>query len=51
MLKTLDQISEAFLCSDVHTVSKTGTVSQHSNTYEVDPLLTVTKVELVYDPV
>ncbi|WP_188109091.1 hypothetical protein [Paeniglutamicibacter gangotriensis] len=46
----MDQIREAFLCSDVHTVSKAGTVSQHSNTHKVDLLLTGTKVELVYGP-
>ena len=48
--KSLDQIREAFLWSDVRTVTKTGTVSLHSNTYEVDPLLAGTRVELVYDP-
>ena len=48
--KSLDQIREAFLWSDIRTVTKTGTVSLHSNTYEVDPLLAGTKVELVYDP-
>ena len=48
--KSLAEIREAFLWSDVRTVTKTGTVSLHSNTYEVDPLLAGTKVELVYDP-
>ncbi|WP_181578472.1 DDE-type integrase/transposase/recombinase [Arthrobacter sp. AQ5-05] len=48
--KSLDEIREAFLWSDVRTVTKTGTVSLHSNTYEVDPLLAGTRVELVYDP-
>ncbi|MDJ0358572.1 DDE-type integrase/transposase/recombinase, partial [Paenarthrobacter sp. PH39-S1] len=48
--KPLAEIREAFLWSDVRTVTKTGTVSLHSNTYEVDPLLAGTKVELVYDP-
>ncbi|MGH7751714.1 MAG: Mu transposase C-terminal domain-containing protein, partial [Gemmatimonadales bacterium] len=48
--KSLEAIREAFLWSDVRTVTKTGTVSLHSNTYEVDPLLAGTKVELVYDP-
>src|SRR5699024_3515038 len=28
----------------------TATVSLHSNTYQVDPLLAGTKIELVYDP-
>ncbi|MBG0741363.1 hypothetical protein IV500_18530 [Paeniglutamicibacter antarcticus] len=31
-------------------MSKTGTVSLHSNSYEVDPLLAGTTVELVYGP-
>ncbi|MCU6480606.1 Mu transposase C-terminal domain-containing protein [Arthrobacter sp. A2-55] len=48
--KSLAEIREAFLWSDTRTVSKTGTVSLHSNTYEVDPVLAGTKVELVYDP-
>ena len=30
------------------TVSKTGTVSLYANPYKVDPLLTGTKVDLVY---
>ncbi|WP_344033592.1 DDE-type integrase/transposase/recombinase [Paeniglutamicibacter psychrophenolicus] len=48
--KSLEAIREAFLWSDVRTVTKTGTVSLHANTYEVDPLLAGTRVELVYDP-
>ncbi|GAA1889687.1 DDE-type integrase/transposase/recombinase [Paeniglutamicibacter psychrophenolicus] len=48
--KSLEEIRAAFLWSDTRTVTKTGTVSLHSNTYEVDPLLAGTKVELVYDP-
>ncbi len=48
--KRLEEIREAFLWSDVRTVSKAGTVSLHSNTYEVDPVLAGTKIELVYDP-
>lgn len=48
--KPLEVIRQAFLWSDVRTVGKTGTVSLHSNIYEVDPLLAGTKVELVYDP-
>nr|WP_227878703.1 Mu transposase C-terminal domain-containing protein [Arthrobacter dokdonellae] len=48
--KPLEVIRQAFLWSDTRRVTKTGTVSLHSNTYEVDPLLAGTKVELVYDP-
>lgn len=48
--KPLDVIRQAFLWSDTRRVTKTGTVSLHSNTYEVDPLLAGTTVELVYDP-
>jgi len=48
--KPLDEIRQAFLWSDTRRVSKTGTVSLHSNSYEVDPLLAGTTVELVYDP-
>ncbi|MCZ2405042.1 DDE-type integrase/transposase/recombinase [Paenarthrobacter sp. Z7-10] len=48
--KSLEEIRQAFLWSDTRTVTKTGTVSLHSNTYEVDPVLAGTKVELVYDP-
>lgn len=48
--KSLEDIRQAFLWSDTRKVTKTGTVSLHSNTYEVDPLLAGTTVELVYDP-
>src|SRR5699024_1032013 len=48
--KPLEEIRQAFLWSDTRKVTKTGTVSLHSNTYEVDPLLAGTTVELVYDP-
>lgn len=48
--KPLEEIRQAFLWSDTRRVSKTGTVSLHSNLYEVDPLLAGTTVELVYDP-
>jgi putative transposase len=39
-----------FLWSEFRTVTKTGTVSLHGNTYQVDELLTGHKVELVFDP-
>ena len=43
-------IAEAFRWSAHRTVSKTGTVSLHSNTYQVDPLLAGARIELIYDP-
>lgn len=43
-------IAEAFCWSAHRSVSKTGTVSLHSNTYQLDPLLAGARVELVYDP-
>ncbi|MGW2707360.1 Mu transposase C-terminal domain-containing protein, partial [Streptomyces sp. NPDC001340] len=39
-----------FLWSEFRTVTKTATVSLHGNTYEVDPMLTGMRVELVFDP-
>ncbi|MEV4418305.1 DDE-type integrase/transposase/recombinase, partial [Catellatospora sp. NPDC049609] len=44
------QLREAFLWSTQRTVTKTATVSLHNNTYQVDPILTGRKVELVFDP-
>lgn len=43
-------LREAFLWSAQRTVTKTATVSLHSNTYQVDPILAGRKVELVFDP-
>lgn len=43
-------IAEAFRWSATRTVSRSGTVSLHANTYQVDPLLAGARVELVYDP-
>jgi len=43
-------IAEAFRWSAVRTVTKSATVSLQSNTYQVDPILVGTRVELVYDP-
>ncbi|WP_372700104.1 DDE-type integrase/transposase/recombinase [Arthrobacter sp. JSM 101049] len=43
-------IAEAFRWSVTRRVSKTATVSLQGNTYQVDPLLAGTHVELVYDP-
>lgn len=44
------ELHEAFLWSEWRTVTKTATVSLHSNTYEVDAALVGRKVELVFDP-
>jgi putative transposase len=43
-------LREAFLWSEFRTVTKTATISLHGNSYEVDPMLTGTRVELVFDP-
>ncbi|WP_371681004.1 DDE-type integrase/transposase/recombinase [Streptomyces sp. NBC_01276] len=43
-------LREAFLWSEFRTVTKTATVNLHGNSYEVDPMLAGTKVELVFDP-
>lgn len=45
-----DTIAEAFRWSVTRKVTKTATVALQSNTYQVDPLLAGTKVELIYDP-
>ncbi len=47
---TPDELHEAFLWSEHRTVTKTATVSLHSNSYEVDAALAGRKVELVFDP-
>jgi putative transposase len=49
-LPTPALLREAFLWSQERTVTKTATVSLHSNQYEVDPALVGRKVELVFDP-
>ena len=46
----LDVIAEAFRWSAHRKVTKTATVSLHSNIYQVDPLLAGRSVELIYDP-
>jgi putative transposase len=43
-------LREAFRWSESRTVSQTGTVGMHANTYEVDPGLAGRRVELVFDP-
>ncbi|GAA3322632.1 DDE-type integrase/transposase/recombinase [Paeniglutamicibacter sulfureus] len=48
--KSPDQVSEAFLWSEKRKVTKTATISLLGNTYQVDPVLAGTRVELIYDP-
>jgi putative transposase len=43
-------LAEAFRWSEWRTVSKTATVSMHGNRYQVDPVLSGRRVELVFDP-
>lgn len=43
-------LREAFRWSEWRTVSKTGTLGMHGNTYEVDPGLAGRRVELIFDP-
>jgi len=44
------RIQEAFLWSQTRTVTRNATVQLFNNVYQVDPVLTGRKVELVYDP-
>ena len=44
------QLREAFLWTEMRTVTKTGQVSLHGNAYEVDPVLVGRRVQLVFDP-
>jgi putative transposase len=44
------QLAEAFLWEEHRRVTKTATVSLHSNLYQVDPALVGRRVELVFDP-
>lgn len=43
-------LREAFRWSERRTVSKTGTVGMHGNTYEVDPELAGRQIDLIFDP-
>jgi putative transposase len=47
---SVSSLTEAFRWSERRTVSKTGTVGMHGNTYEVDPELAGRQVDLVFDP-
>jgi transposase InsO family protein len=49
-MPTAEDLTEAFLWSEYRTVTKTGTVSLHGNTFQVDPVLIGRKVELVFSP-
>ncbi len=49
-LPTPAALHEAFLWSEVRTVTKTATVSLHSNTFEVDAALVGSRVDVVFDP-
>ena len=43
-------LHEAFLWSEIRTVTKTATISLHGNTFEVDAALVGSRVEVVFDP-
>jgi transposase InsO family protein len=49
-LPTAADLTEAFLWSEFRVVTKTATVSLHSNIYRVDPALAGRRVELVFSP-
>lgn len=49
-MASADALTEAFLWSQLRTVTKTATVSLHGNTYQVEPALAGRKVELVFSP-
>jgi len=50
VLPTPAALHEAFLWSEVRTVTKTATVSLHGNTFEVDAALVGSRVEVIFDP-
>lgn len=49
-LPTPEKLHEAFLWSETRQVTKTATISLHSNTFEVDAALVGARVEAVFDP-
>ncbi|MGH9077958.1 MAG: DDE-type integrase/transposase/recombinase [Acidimicrobiales bacterium] len=49
-LPSRETLHEAFLWSEVRTVTKTATVSLHGNCFEVDAALVGRRAELVFDP-
>jgi putative transposase len=50
VLPTPQALHEAFLWSEIRTVTKVATVSLHSNTFEVDAALIGSKVDVIFDP-
>ena len=50
VMAAADALTEAFLWSQLRTVTKTATVSLHGNTYQVEAALAGRKVELVFSP-
>ena len=49
-MASAEALTEAFMWSQLRTVTKTATVSLHGNTYQVEPALAGRKVELVFSP-
>ena len=49
-MASAEALTEAFLWSQLRTVTKTATVSLHGNTYQVEAALAGRKVELVFSP-
>jgi putative transposase len=49
-MPSAEALTEAFLWSEYRVVTKTATVSLHTNTYQVDPALVGRRVELVFCP-
>ena len=50
VLPTQAALHEAFLWSEIRTVTKTATISLHGNSFEVDAALVGSRVEVVFDP-
>ena len=50
VMASAEALTEAFLWSELRTVTKTATVSLHGNTYQVEAALAGRKVELVFSP-
>ena len=50
VMASADALTEAFLWSEMRTVTKSATVSLHNNAYEVEASLAGRKVELVFSP-
>lgn len=50
VMPSAGELTEAFLWSEYRVVAKTATVSLHTNTYQVDPVLVGRRVELVFCP-